>query len=136
VNWSALEVAEVPAGVVTVTSTSPAEPAGEVQPIEVSPSTKQSVAATEPNMTEVAPVNPDPVMDTFVPPSVDPDVGLTPVTVGRAARLVVVVVGATVVVGAGTVVVVGGPPATAITGAIGLPEGAVGAMPVGTELLG
>jgi len=140
VNWSALEVAEVPAGVVTVTSTSPAEPAGEVQPIEVSPSTKQSVAATEPNMTEVAPVNPDPVMDTCVPPSVDPDVGLTPVTVGRTARLVVVVVVPALVVvvtGAIEVVEVDPPPATAMTGAMGLPVGVAVVMPDGvTSSLG
>jgi len=57
------------------------------------------------------------------------------VVVGAA---VVVVVGAAVVVvtGATVVVVVDAPPATAITGAIGLPEGALGARPVGTESLG
>jgi len=82
VNWSALEVAEVPPGAVTVTSTSPAEPAGEVAVIEVSLFTVKSVAGTEPNMTVEHPQNPVPVIDTDVPPSVDPDVGLTPVTVG------------------------------------------------------
>ena len=35
VNWSALEVAEVPAGVVTVVSTVPADSAGVVAVIEV-----------------------------------------------------------------------------------------------------
>jgi len=65
-----------------VTSTSPAEPAGEVAVIEVSLFTVKSVAGTEPNMTVEHPQNPVPVIDTDVPPSVDPDVGLTPVTVG------------------------------------------------------
>jgi len=117
-----------------VTSTSPAGPPGEEAVIEVSLFTVKSVAGTEPNATKEHPQNPVPVMDTDVPPSVDPDVGLTPVTVGRAARLVVVVVGATVVVGAGTVVVVGGPPATAITGAMGLAVGVVVVMPEGVTV--
>ena len=94
----------------------------------MSPSTKQSVAAAEPNMTEVAPVNPDPVMACLCPVG-GPGRGLTGDR-GQGPRLVVVVVGATVVVGAGTVVVVGGvPPATAITGAMGLPAGAEGRCP-------
>ena len=77
--------------------------------IELSLFTVKVVAAVEPNMTAVAPVNPLPVIDTDVPPSVDPEVGLTPVTEGTAAAAVVVVVGASVVVvvGASVVVVVG-----------------------------
>jgi len=84
VNWSALEVAEVPAGVVTVTSTVAADSAGEVAVTEVSLLTVTPVAAVVPKLTALAPVNPVPVMVTDVPPVLDPELGLTPVTVGAA----------------------------------------------------
>ena len=71
-NWSAAEVAEVPPGVVTVTSTVPA-PAGEVAVIEVAELTVKLVALVAPNLTAVAPVKPVPVIVTDVPPAVGPD---------------------------------------------------------------
>ncbi len=80
--WSAGAFsAEVPAGVVTVTSTVPV-PAGAVAVIGVALLTVKVVAATVPNLTPVAPVKLVPVMVTEVPPAVDPEVGLMPVTVG------------------------------------------------------
>ena len=50
-NWSAEPVAEVPPGVVTVTSTVPALPAGEVAVIEVAELTVKPVPAAAPNLT-------------------------------------------------------------------------------------
>ncbi len=84
VNWSAGELtAEVPPDAVTVTSTAPADSAGEVTVSEVpAPFTTTLVPATVPNFTEVTPVKLVPLTVTEVPPAVDPDVGLTPVTVG------------------------------------------------------
>ena len=76
-KWSALEVAEVPPGVVTVTSTVPV-PAGEVAEIEVALLTTTPVAALAPKCTAVAPVNPVPVIVTLVPPAVGPDVARIP----------------------------------------------------------
>jgi hypothetical protein len=84
VNWSFALVAEVPPGVVTVTSTVPAAPAGAVAVIEVALTTVKVEAAVAPNFTAVAPVKLVPVMVTEVPPPVEPEVGLTPVTVGAA----------------------------------------------------
>jgi hypothetical protein len=82
VNWSAELVADVPAGVVTVTSTTPAVPAGLIAVIEVGETTVTPVAALAPKSTAVAPVKPVPVIVTSVPPAVVPEVGLTPETVG------------------------------------------------------
>jgi hypothetical protein len=82
VKWSALEVTEVPNGVVTVTSTVAADSAGETAVICVAELTVKLVAAVAPKLTAVAPVNEVPVMVTDVPPAVDPEVGLTEVTVG------------------------------------------------------
>ena len=78
-------VAEVPPAVVTFTSTTPGEPAGELQVIEVAVLAEQP-AETEaiPNLTSVAPVRLVPVMTTLVPPAVGPETGETPVTVGAA----------------------------------------------------
>ena len=72
----------MPPAVVTVTSTGPAWPAGEVAVMEVSLFTVNAVAAALPNFTLVAPVNPVPVMSTWVPPASVPEVGLMLVTVG------------------------------------------------------
>ncbi len=58
VNWSAGEVALVPPGVVTVTSTVPAPSAGEVAVMEVALLTVKLVAAVAPNDTAVAAVKP------------------------------------------------------------------------------
>ncbi len=112
-NWSLLDVAEVPAGVVTVTSTVPADSAGDTPVMEVSPFTVKLVAGTEPNMTELAPVKPAPVIATDVPPAVDPDAGLMAMIMGDGATVVVVapvvvVVGDSVVVVVAPVVVVVG----------------------------
>jgi hypothetical protein len=76
--------AEVPPTVVTVTSTTPALPAGAVAVIDVLEFTVTPVAALDPKSTAVAPVRSVPVIVTDVPPSVGPDVGDTAVTAGSA----------------------------------------------------
>ena len=75
-------VAEVPADVVTVTSTAPDDPAGATAVKLVAELTLNDVAGAEPNLTAVAPVKPVPVTVTDVPPVVGPEEGLTEVTVG------------------------------------------------------
>ena len=75
-------MALVPPGVVTVMSTAPALPAGDVAVIEVALLTVNDVAAMAPNFTAVAPVRLVPVIVTDVLPSVVPEVGLIDVTVG------------------------------------------------------
>jgi hypothetical protein len=82
VNWSDADVADVPSPLVTVMSTVPAEPAGEVAVIWEALFTVYEVADVLPNFTAVAPVKPAPVMVTEVPPAVAPDVGVMPDTVG------------------------------------------------------
>ena len=67
----------MPAGAVTVTSTGPADPAGEVAVMEESEFTMKLVAGVEPKLTAVAPVKRVPVMVTLVPPAVGPELGLT-----------------------------------------------------------
>ena len=88
-KWSPATVAEVPLGVVTVTSTWPADPADETAVTEVAEFTTTPVAAFAPKCTAVAPVRLVPVMVTLVPPAVGPLVGATEVTVGTAAASVV-----------------------------------------------
>jgi hypothetical protein len=83
VNWSAPEVAEVPPGVVTLTSTTPV-PDGEVAVIVVALTTVMPVADDPPNITAVAPVKLVPVMVTAVPPAAGPNVGEIEVTAGAA----------------------------------------------------
>ncbi len=61
-------MADIPAGVVTVTSTVPV-PAGLSAVIEVSLTTVTFVAAVVPNSTAVAPVKLVPVIVTSVPPA-------------------------------------------------------------------
>ena len=69
-NWSAAEVAEVPAGVVTVTSTAPLASAGELVTVSwVSLPPGWMAAATVAKLTAVAPVNPEPVTVTLSPPA-------------------------------------------------------------------
>ena len=83
-NRSAELVADVPLGVLTVTSTGPV-PAGLTAVIDVPETTLTPVAAAVPKAT-VSPVRkPLPVMVTVVPPTVGPPVGLMPVTVGAVA---------------------------------------------------
>lgn len=73
----------VPPGVVTVTSTVP-EPDGEEAVICVAESTVKVVAAVAPNLMDVTPVKPVPVMTTDMLPAVGPEVGVIDVTVGAA----------------------------------------------------
>ncbi|BDT90824.1 hypothetical protein IFM12275_08000 [Nocardia sputorum] len=73
----------VPAAVVTVTWTVPADPAGAMAVIWVG-EFMVNVVAVLPNLTVVGPVNPVPVIVTLVPPDVGPDVGEMEVIVGMA----------------------------------------------------
>ena len=75
----------MPPGVITVTSTMPAEPAGEVAVIEVAETIVMPVAAVPPKDTPVAPVKPVPVSVMDVPPASGPDVGVIAETVGTSA---------------------------------------------------
>jgi hypothetical protein len=83
---SAELVALVPTGVVTVTSTVLA-PVGELTVIELDDTTDTPVPGVEPNMTEVAALNPVPVTVTEVPPAGRPATGLTAKTVGTASKV-------------------------------------------------
>ena len=69
---------------VTVTVTAPALPAGVVAVIEVLLTTTTLVAAVPPNVTVAPAAKFVPVIVTAVPPSVDPLLGLTLLTVGVA----------------------------------------------------
>ena len=68
-------VDEVPPGVVTVTSTTPAVPAGLTAVIVVELTTMTLMAAVAPKSTTVAPPKLFPVMVTLVPPEVEPKRG-------------------------------------------------------------
>ncbi len=68
--------------VVTVTSTLPAAPDGEVAVIWFAETKEKEAAAVVPNVTAVAPVKLLPAMVTAVPPVVGPLEGVTAVTVG------------------------------------------------------
>ena len=81
---SAVEVALVPPGAVTLTLTVPAAPAGAVAVIVVGFTTVTFVAATVPKLTVAGLAKLVPVMVTTVPPAVGPELGLTAVTVGAA----------------------------------------------------
>ena len=74
----------MPQGVITVTSTVPAVPAGLSAVIEVALTTVTFVAGVVPKSTAVAPVKSVPVIVTGVPPAVVPLVGERAVTVGAA----------------------------------------------------
>ena len=82
---SAALVADVPFGVVTVTSTVPDDPAGDTAVKVVDEATLNDTAAIEPNLTAVAPLKPLPVTVTEVPPAIEPVFGLTEETVGEGA---------------------------------------------------
>src|SRR5262249_37265086 len=93
VKWSAVDVAEVAAEVVTVTSTVPeVQAAGLVMPVILVPPASTLIvppAASVPKWTAVAPVSSVPVIVTAVPGG--PWLGLTPVTVGGVAPAAVTV---------------------------------------------
>ena len=90
-NWSAAEVALVPAGVVTVTSTAPTAWGAVVAVIVVGLTTVKSAAGVAPNRTAVAPVKDEPMIVTVVPPTVGPLLGETPVTTGAVLTVVIAV---------------------------------------------
>jgi len=90
VNWSAALVGEVSFAVVTVTSTVPL-PAGLVAVIWVSLLTMMLLAGVAPNETLVAPVKPEPVMVTLVPPAAGPLAGLTLDTDGATVSITVTI---------------------------------------------
>ena len=83
-NWFEAPVALVPPVVVTVTFTTPAAPAGAVAVSCVAEFTVKPMAFVAPKCTAVAPVNPVPVIVTLVPPDVEPELGLSALTVGAA----------------------------------------------------
>ena len=83
----------MPPGVVTVTSTVPALPAGETAVIWVAELKVKLAALVAPNITAVTPVKSVPVMTTEVPPAVGPLVVAREVTVGAGARVVKVETG-------------------------------------------
>ena len=72
----------MPAGVVTITETTPAAWAGVMQVIEVALAMTTLAAAEPPNATDVVPVKPVPVMVTLVFPVIGPLFGDTLETVG------------------------------------------------------
>ncbi|KRC90086.1 hypothetical protein ASE25_11390 [Terrabacter sp. Root85] len=80
----ALLAVVVPPGVVTLTVTAPAEPAGLVALTCVELTTVRLVPAIVPNFTAVAPVRLLPVMVTTVPPVVGPVVGEIELATGAA----------------------------------------------------
>src|SRR5579872_6045675 len=82
VYWSAALVAEVPAELVTVISTEPADSAGATAVIEVLEFVTKLVAATFPNLTAVMFVKLVPRIVTWFPPAVLPLVVERPVTLG------------------------------------------------------
>ena len=79
---NALVLVAGPPAVVTVTSFTPAVPAGVLAVTEVLDTTRMFVAAMPPTVTLIAPVKLVPVMVIEVPPNVVPDVGETLVIVG------------------------------------------------------
>jgi hypothetical protein len=91
VNWSAVLIALVPPGVVTVRSTGqghwPLKAGGEVTMsfVPAGFTVMPLVTALEPKFTAVAPVNPFPLIVTIVPPPTGPAGGDTPLTDGTGA---------------------------------------------------
>ena len=85
---NALVLVAGPPAVVTVTSFTPAVPAGVIAVMLVALTTTTLVAETPPTFTLVAPVKLVPVMVIEVPPSVVPDVGETLVMVGSGVMYV------------------------------------------------
>jgi hypothetical protein len=87
VNLSAALAVLVPPGVVTVTSTVPTAPAGDVAVMVVALVTVNDAAAVAPKATAVAPVKLVPVMVTGVPPVLTPEDGATVVTAGAGGAV-------------------------------------------------
>ena len=81
-NRSDAPVAEACPFAVTVTSTVPAASTGEIAVIVESLATVKLAAGTDPNLTAVAPVNPEPLTLTNVPPPTSPPGGNTDTTTG------------------------------------------------------
>ena len=93
VNWSSEEVADVPPGVVTITSTVPTMPEvplaadGLVTVICVPVSEPGMIAAVSPPMVTVASLKFEPVIVIDVPPDAGPNAGLTPRTTGGGVSI-------------------------------------------------
>jgi len=85
VKWSAEDVTLVPPAVVTVMSTVPIDPAGDVATIWVAVF-ETIEAAAPPKWTDVALFRPVPVIVTDVPPATGPAAGETEVTVGAGTE--------------------------------------------------
>jgi hypothetical protein len=85
VKWSLLEVADVPLGVITVTSTVPAASGGDTAVNRLSVLTMKLVTGMLPKTTAVAPLKPLPFTATVVPPAVVPVVVPRLVTTGGGA---------------------------------------------------
>jgi hypothetical protein len=83
VYWSAELVEEVPATLVTCTSTVPVACAGTTAAIEVEELTTQFAAGVVPNITADTPAKLVPVIVIGAPPSVLPDDALKAVVTGR-----------------------------------------------------
>ncbi len=81
-NWSEADTADVPLGVVTVTSTCPAAWAGATATIMPEPLTVNEAAATVPKETAVAPEKLLPEIAIDVPPAVEPVLVLRLLTTG------------------------------------------------------
>jgi hypothetical protein len=85
-KWSAaLGALDRPPGIVTVTSTVPTAPAGDIAVIAVEDFTVKLVAFVEPNLTALTFLKKVPSMATTVPPVAGPLLGVTVVTVGSLA---------------------------------------------------
>jgi hypothetical protein len=85
VNLSAAVVPLDPPAVDTVTSTTPALPAGAVQTTVAELTTTTATAGVDPNFTVVPVTNPVPVTVTRDPPARGPAAGLTPSTTGAGS---------------------------------------------------
>jgi len=81
------ELDEPPPGLLTVTALVPVVVEGVIALIEVSELTVKLAAATPAKVTELTPVNPVPVMATWVPPCLGPDVGVKEVMFGGITKV-------------------------------------------------
>lgn len=86
VNWSAVVAALAPPGPVTCTSTVPAASAGVTAVMLESDCTLKLAAPMVPNVTALAPVNPEPEIAMVLPPTVEPCIGLMPEIAGAATN--------------------------------------------------
>jgi hypothetical protein len=87
VNWSALDVDDVPLGVTTVICQVPAGKPGAVAMMALSEIIVKLVAAVLPKLTALAPVKPVPRMATTAPPAVLPELSEMLLTDGAAAAV-------------------------------------------------